>query len=341
MSIQFTHLHFHTHYSLLDGAIKVKGLGKYLAEIGYSSCAITDHGNLHGIIEFEKEMKSAGIKPIIGMEAYVAKINRTHRSYPKPGPNAYHTVLLCENKVGYHNLIKPSSIGYSEGKYYGKPRIDHEVLEKHSEGLIVLSACIGGEVARRLLEGQEDEAREVAKWYADLFPGRYYIELQANGLADQEKVNPKLIEIAKDLNLPLIGTCDCHYKTREDAENQHILQLMGWQQKVTDPDAKTMNTDQSYIKTQDEMLQAFSNLPEECLTNTQIIVDRCDLDLSNKKLYLPDYPVEEGKSFEQELVDQAKNGLVSRFDYLRKLYSWSNEEEQEQNEIYKKDSILN
>ena len=336
MSDAFTHLHFHTHYSLLDGAIKVKGLGKYLSEIGYGSCAITDHGNLHGIIQFEKEMKSAGIKPIIGMEAYVAKINRTHRSYPKPGPNAYHTVLLCENKEGYHNLIKLSSIGYSEGKYYGKPRIDHEVLEKHSKGLIALSACLGGELARRLLEGQEEEAREVAQWYADQFPGRYYIELQANGLADQDKVNPMLIEIARELNLPLIGTCDCHYKTREDAQYQHILRMMGWQQKVTDPNAKEMDTDQCYIKTQDEMLQSFSDLPAECLTNTQIIADRCDLDLSNKKLYLPDYPVEEGKSFEQELVDQAKTGLENRFVYLKKLYNWSDAELENQKEIYEK-----
>ncbi len=336
MTAPFTHLHFHTHYSLLDGAIKVKGLGDYLKDIGFDSCAITDHGNLHGVVEFEKDMKKAGIKPIIGMEAYVAKVNRFHRSYSRPGPNAYHTVLLCENKQGYHNLAKLSSIGYSEGKYYGKPRIDRELLQEYSEGLIALSACLSGEICRRILENQIDEAKESAHWYADTFPGSYYIELQSNGLAEQDKVNPILIEIARELNLPLIGTCDCHYKTREDAKSQHILRLMGWQQKVTDANAKEMDTDQSYIKTPVEMAESFRDLPEECISNTRVITDRCNVDLTNKKLYLPEYPVEGDKSLEEEFVDQAKEGLENRFEYLRKVYEWSDEEEKKQREIYHK-----
>lgn len=335
MTHSFTHLHFHTHYSLLDGAIKVKGLGKYLKEIGYESCAITDHGNLHGVVEFEKDLKKEGVKPIIGMESYIAKINRHHRSYAKPGPNAYHTVLLCENKQGYQNLIKLSSIGYCDGKYYGKPRIDREVLEKHNEGLIVLSACLQGEVARRLLEGDREGARKAAAWYADVFPGRYYIELQANGLADQDKVNPMLIDIASDLDIPLIGTCDCHYKTREGAESQHLLQLMGWQQKVTDPDVKTLDTNQLYIKNPDEIAESFQHLPEECITNSQVIADRCELDLNNKELYLPEYPVEKGKSLAQELIDQAFAGLDKRFKYLKKINGWSDEEEKQYLLIYR------
>ncbi|MBU2513076.1 DNA polymerase III subunit alpha [bacterium] len=340
MTAAFTHLHFHTHYSLLDGAIKVKGLGKHLKNLGFNSCAITDHGNLHGAVEFEKEMKKADIKPIIGMEAYVAKISRFHRSYSKPGPNAYHTVLLCENKQGYHNLVKLSSIGYSEGKYYGKPRIDRELLEKYNEGLIVLSACLSGEICRRILDNQINEAKESAQWYADVFPGRYYIELQSNGLAEQERVNPILIEIARELNLPLIGTCDCHYKTRDDAKSQHILRLMGWQQKVTDPNAKEMETDQSYIKSTDEMIDSFRNLPEECIRNTQIIVDRCNVDLTNEKLYLPEYPVEGDKTLEVEFVDQAKEGLEHRFEYLRKIYNWTDEEEAKQKEVYRQRLIF-
>ncbi len=217
MSSRFTHLHFHTHYSLLDGAIKIKGLGKYLKEMGYDTCAITDHGNLHGVIEFHDEMKKAGVKPLIGMEAYIAKVDRFHRSYPKQGPNAYHTVLICENMTGYRNLIKLSSIGYSEGKYYGKPRLDHEVLEKYNEGLIALSACISGEIARRLLDGEKEEAYKAAQWYTSTFRDRYYVELQSNSLKEQEIVNPQLIEIARSLDLPLVGTCDCHYQKRSDA----------------------------------------------------------------------------------------------------------------------------
>jgi DNA polymerase-3 subunit alpha len=318
----------------LDGAIKIKGLGKHLEALGFKACAITDHGNLHGIIEFEKELKKTGIKPIIGMEAYVARINRFHRTYSKPGPNAFHTVLLCENKTGYHNLIKLSSIGFREGKYYGKPRIDREILEKHSEGLIVLSACLQGEVARRLLDGEVNEAIAAASWYAAVFPGRYFIELQANGLPDQNKVNPLLIKLARDLNLPLIGTCDCHYKNREDAESQYILQLMGWQQKITDPDVKKLETDQAYIKSPKEVAESFKDLPAECIANTQIIVDRCELDLSNTKLYLPEYPVGKDKTLEQELIDQAKAGLITRFDYLRKLYNWTPQEELEHQATY-------
>lgn len=336
MASQFTHLHFHTHYSLLDGAIKIKGLGKYINELGFDSCAITDHGNLHGIIEFHKEMKGAGIKPIIGMEAYVAKVNRHHRSYAKQGPNAYHTVLLCENRTGYQNLVKLSSISFIEGKYYGKPRIDHEILEKYNEGLIVLSACISGEIANRILDGEPDEAFETAKWYSEVFPGRYYIELQSNGIERQERVNPQLMDIAEKLSLPLVATCDCHYKKKEDAEHQYILQLMGWQQKVTDSDAKKLETDQSYIKTTEEMLEAFRDFPPECISNTREIADRCDLDLATKSIYLPEYPVEGKRSLEEELIAQAEVGLEKRIIYLSALYGWSEEEQQKNREIYSK-----
>jgi len=334
MPSQFTHLHFHTHYSLLDGAIKAKGLGKYLAEIGYDACAITDHGNLHGAVEFHDDLKKAGVKPIIGMEAYIAKVDRFHRSYPRQGPNAYHTVLICENMEGYKNLIKMSSIGFSEGKYYGKPRIDHEILEKYSNGLIALSACLQGELANRILNDEINDAYSTAQWYADVFPGRYFVELQQNGLEKQNIVNPQLIKIAEDLQLPLIGTCDCHYKLKSDAENQYILQLMGWQKKVTDLDVKTMDTNELYIKNEAEILASFSSFPESCITNSRLITDRCDLDLTTKKIYLPEYPVEQGKSLQQELIDQSRAGLAHRLEYLKKLYNWSDEELREQRETY-------
>lgn len=336
MPSQFTHLHFHTHYSLLDGAIKVKGLGKYLAEIGYDACAITDHGNLHGVVEFHDDLKKAGVKPIIGMEAYIAKENRFQRSYSRQGPNAYHTVLICENMEGYRNLIKMTSIGYSEGKYYGKPRIDREVLEQHNTGLIALSACLQGEVANRILNDEISEAYRTAQWYADVFDDRYYIELQENGLEKQDIVNLELKKIAEKYQIPLIGTCDCHYKTKSDAESQYILQLMGWQKKVTDMDVKQLDTHDLYIKTESEILEAFSRQPETCISNSREIADRCDLDLSTKQIYLPEYPVDEGKSLEQEMVDQARAGLVNRLEYLKKLYKWSDEERDRQRDIYEK-----
>ena len=334
MSTRFTHLHFHTHYSLLDGAIKVKGLGKYLAELGYDACAITDHGNLHGIVEFYNDLTKAGLKPIIGMEAYVAKIDRFQRSYPKPGPNAYHTVLLCQNMEGYKNLIKISSIGFSEGKYYGKPRVDREVLEKHNSGLIVLSACLQGELAARISEGDVQGAVQTARWYADVFRDRYYIELQKNGLEQQERVNTELLKIAEELQIPLIGTCDCHYKQKSDAESQYILQLMGWQKKVTDPDAKSLDTSELYIKSEEEIFEAFKDLPESCISNSRLITDQCNLDISTKALYLPEYPVDEGKSLKQELIDQSHAGLGKRLQYLKKLYQWTDEELEEQKKVY-------
>jgi len=334
MSARFTHLHFHTHYSLLDGAIKVKGLGKYLAELGYDGCAITDHGNLHGVVEFHDDLKKAGLKPIIAMEAYVARIDRFQRSYPKPGPNAYHTVLLCQNMEGYKNLVKISSIGFSEGKYYGKPRIDREILEKYNAGLIAMSACLHGELAARILDGDSREALQTARWYADVFKDRYYIELQKNGLTRQETVNTELMKIATELQIPLIGTCDCHYKLKSDAESQYILQLMGWQKKVTDADVKPLETSELYIKSEAEMFEAFKDLPASCISNSRSIADQCELNLSTKALYLPEYPVDEGKSLKQELIDQSRVGLSKRLDYLKKLYQWTDEELAEQRKTY-------
>ncbi|OGH03739.1 MAG: DNA polymerase III subunit alpha [Candidatus Lambdaproteobacteria bacterium RIFOXYD1_FULL_56_27] len=334
MSSQFVHLHFHTHYSLLDGAIKVKGLGKTLSALGFTASAITDHGNLHGAIEFHHELKKAGVKPIIGMEAYIAKGNRFERNYPKPGPNAYHAVLLATNYQGYINLGKMASLGFSEGKYYGKPRIDHELLEKFNSGIICLSACLQGELANRLRAGEVEEAYKVAKWYGQVFAGRYYVELQANGLADQNKVNPQLIQLAQDLSLPLVGTNDCHYPNRDLAEAHYILQLMGWQRKVTDPGVKELETKELYLKSPEEMAQAFAALPPEALANTVKIAESCELDLTNKKYYLPDYPLSRAKTLEEELVLFAKEGLVVRLEQAAKLYKWSAEEQQRQGRIY-------
>jgi len=337
MSSKFVHLHFHTHYSLLDGAIKIKGLGSKLAELGFEASAISDHGNLHGAVEFHHEMNKSGVKPIIGMEAYVAKGDRFERKYPKPGPNAYHVVLLAMNKVGYINLGKMASIGFSEGKYYGKPRIDRELLEQYSEGIIALSACLGGELNQRFLNGDPEGAYEAAKWYAQNFPGRYYVELQANGLAAQIQVNQQLIKLAGDLDLPLVGTNDCHYPTKEQAGSHRILQLMGWQKKVTDPGVRDLETSELYIKTADQMIEAFNaeGLPLEALSNTVKIAEQCDVDLTNKTYYLPDYPLNQADNLDDELKIIAREGLTKRLDKIAALEGWDEAKKQAQEVIYK------
>jgi len=336
MSPQFVHLHFHTHYSLLDGAIKIKGLGPKLADLGFNASAITDHGNLHGAVEFHHEMKKTGIKPIIGMEAYVAKGNRFERKYGKPGPNAYHVVLLAMNKEGYINLGKMASHGFSEGKYYGKPRIDHELLERYNKGIIALSACLAGELNQRFLNGESEQAYEVAKWYSQVFDDRYYVELQANGLDLQNRVNPQLIKLAQTLDIPLVGTNDCHYPTIHQAESHRILQLMGWQKKVTDPGIRELETRELYIKTSEQMTEAFTrdHLPLEALANTVKIAEQCEIDLTNKKYYLPDYPLSQADSLDEELTIIAEEGLGQRLEKIGLLAEWDEAKRKEQQVVY-------
>src|SRR3972149_3001959 len=210
MSRPFVHLHLHTQYSLLDGAIRIAALPAALQQRGHTACAITDHGNLFGAVEFYKTLKTAGIKPIIGMEAYLAAGSRTERKYNRPGPNAQHLILLCQNREGFQNLMRLSSQAYLEGKYYAVPRMDRELLERHHQGLIALSSCLGGVINRHLDRGEETEAREAARWYGQVFDGRFYIELQDHGLEKQHKFNPKLMALAAELGLPLVGTSDVH-----------------------------------------------------------------------------------------------------------------------------------
>ncbi|MDT8445997.1 MAG: DNA polymerase III subunit alpha [bacterium] len=335
MSPQFVHLHFHTHYSLLDGAIKVKGLGQKLADKGFSASAITDHGNLHGAVEFHHDLKKAGVKPIIGMEAYVAKGDRFLRKYDRPGPNAYHAVLLAMDHEGYINLGKMASQGFSQGKFYGKPRIDRDLLEQHNKGIIVLSACLQGELANRLKNGEVEGAYEAARWYSQVFDGRYYVELQANGIEDQNRVNPQLIQLAKDLNLPLVGTNDCHYPTREVAEAHYILQLMGWQKRITDPGiAQSPQTSELFLKSPEEMWAAFEGLPPEALENTLKIAEQCEVDLTNKKYYLPDYPLERTDNLSDELVVVAREGLEARIEQLTRIQEWDPAKVAENRKVY-------
>src|SRR5579871_6826461 len=221
--MSFVHLHCHSEYSLLDGANRIEGLIRRAKEFEQPALAITDHGNLHAAWEFQEQARKQGIKPIIGMEAYVAPGDRHARSRATPGERSYfHLVMLARDRVGYQNLIKLSSLAYTEG-FYGKPRVDRELLAKYNEGIIVSSACMAGEVARHLLEDRFDEATETAEWYANVFKDRYYLEVQAHEAGEQKKLNAEVFKLAKKLNLPVIATNDSHFLRAEDHDSHDVL----------------------------------------------------------------------------------------------------------------------
>ena len=207
--LMFTHLHLHTQYSLLEGAIRVKQLAKVLKERGFSACAITDHGNLFGAVEFYQALEKENLKPLIGMGAFVSEVPLAEHPDPNTNLRYFHTQLLCQNRQGYQNLAYLASLGFTDGKRRGVPLIDHILLERYREGLIVLSGGVEGELSSRILNGRLDDARQLAQWYGDLFPGRYYLELQNTGLAEQEEVNQGLMQLAGDVGLPLVGTNNC------------------------------------------------------------------------------------------------------------------------------------
>ena len=301
---KFVHLHIHSEYSLLDGANRIKDLPKRAKELGMDSIALTDHGVMYGVIDFYKACKAEGIKPIIGCEVYIAKRGRK-RTDKQPGiDNRYnHLILLAKNNQGYKNLSKLVSIGFVEGYYY-KPRIDYEVLEKYSEGLICLSACLAGAVNQALLYGTEEEAEEIALWHKRVFGEDYYIEIQNNGIQEQVLANQKLIALARKLDIPLVATNDAHYLKREDAYNHEVLLCIQTGKRITDEDRMKFDTDELYVKSPEEMIEYFSNIPE-AIENTVKIAEKCNVDFEFGHTILPNYDVPE--EFE------------THFDYLKKL----------------------
>jgi DNA polymerase III subunit alpha len=219
---EFVHLHCHTEYSLLDGAIRVEDLCAKSVEFGLSAACITDHGNLFGAVHFYKAAKKYGIKPIIGCEVYVAPGERTRKDARSPSGAGYHLVLLAQNREGYHNLVKLVTKGFLEGFHY-KPRVDKELLQRYGTGLIALSACLKGEVPQKLRKEGFDAGLAAAREYAGLFPGRFYLELQANGMVEQAELNRQLLELSEAASLPLVATNDCHYLTAQDVEAHDVL----------------------------------------------------------------------------------------------------------------------
>jgi len=307
---QFVHLHLHTEYSLLDGACRIDRLMEHLKSIGQTAVAITDHGVMYGCVDFYKAARKAGIKPIIGCEAYVAPRTR-HDMVHKIDSSPYHLILLCKNETGYRNLIKMVSASNIDG-FYNKPRIDRELLEKYHEGLICLSACLAGEIPQKLLNDEYSAALEVARYYKNLFgEGNYYIELQNHGIEEEIRIIPDLIRIARSLEIPLVATNDCHYIRKEDHEMQHVLVCIQTNASYDDSPLE-FKTNEFYVKSAQEMYDLFAQIPE-AVTNSAKIAESCNFDFEFGNTKLPAFHAPDGKdnlAFFNELCD---NGLVKRY----------------------------
>ena len=309
----FVHLHFHTKYSLLDGANTIEAVVDTADRYKMPALAITDHGNMFGVIEFYQAAIKKGIKPIIGCEAYIAPKSRLDKKNNYGIPNAsFHIVLLASSNIGYKNLIKLVSEAHLEGFYY-RARIDKELLAQHSEGLICLSSCLKGEVPYRLLEGREEDAIKAAGEYIDIF-GRdnFYFEIQDNKIKDQEKINRDLIRLSKKLGVQVVATGDCHYLKRENARAHEILLCIQTGSNINDPHRLRFSTDEFYMKSPEEMHRAFSEIPEAIL-NSREIAKKCNVELQFGRFFLPEYDVPEGFTKESFVERLAFKGLEERF----------------------------
>ena len=311
MEKNFTHLHVHTEYSLLDGFSRVKTLVKRAKEKGMTAVAITDHGCMFGAIDFYKAAKAEGIKPIIGCEVYTAPRKLTDKD-PNYDKHQGHLVLLAKDMTGYKNLIKIVSKSYVDGFYY-KPRTDMDELKKHSQGLIALSACLAGDVPRAIMNGNYDKARKLAMEYRDIFGnGNYYLEIQDHGLPEQKQVNTEVVRLSRELNIPLVATNDVHYVDKDDAKIQDILMCLQMQKTIDDENRMKFPSDEFYLKSREEMEQLFPEL-EEALDNTNEIAERCNVEFEFHKYHLPRYDVPEGYTTSGYFRELCQKGLVERY----------------------------
>ena len=311
--MNFTHLHVHTEYSLLDGSSKIKELPARAKELGMDSLAITDHGVMYGVIDFYRACKAAEIKPIIGCEVYVAPGSRFDKEAIGQGDDRYyHLVLLAENNTGYSNLMKIVSRGFTEGFYY-KPRVDYEVLEKYHEGIIALSACLAGEVARDITRDNYEEAKKAALHYQDIFgKDNFFLELQDHGIPAQRLVNQELMRMSRETGIELVCTNDIHYTYAEDAEAHDLLLCLQTGKKVTDTDRMRYEGGRYYCKSPEEMAELFPYAPQ-ALENTYRIAQRCNVEIEFGKTKLPKYEVPEGFDSWTYLLHLCNEGLVKRY----------------------------
>jgi len=310
---RFVHLHVHSEYSLLDGAARISDLARRAAELGMDALALTDHGVMYGALAFYKACREHGIKPIIGCEMYVTNGSLKEKGSPRDNPN-YHLTLLAKNGEGYRNLMRLCTIAQLEGFHY-KPRIDFERLSRHSGGLIALSGCMSGEVARHLLHGRREEARRTAERYRELFGPDYYLEIQDHGLYEQKKLAQELVRLSGETGIPLVATNDVHYIAPEDKAIQDVLICIGTGKKLDDEDRMNIPTDQMYLKSGEEMARLFSWLPE-AFHNAAAIADRCDLDIPLGRQVLPGYrPLPEGTDSRGYLEELCRDGVIRRYGH--------------------------
>ena len=307
--MSFVHLHTHTEYSLLDGCCRIERLINVAKNKGQTAIAITDHGVMYGAVDFYKTAKKAGIKAIIGCEVYVAP--RSHTQKEKFYDSAYsHLVLLCKNETGYKNLIKLVSIGFTEG-FYSKPRVDRALLEKHSEGLIALSACLAGEIPKALMKSDYETARQTAIWYKNVFGEDYYLELQDHGIYEQKQINPDIIRLSRELDIPIVATNDVHYIEKEDAEAHKVLLCIQTGKKLGDEDALEFKTDEFYLKDEKEMLSIFKSVPE-AIENTQKVADKCNFNFEFGNIKLPYFDIG-SRNHSEYLRELSLEGLYKNY----------------------------
>lgn len=314
----FVHLHNHTHHSLLDGMTKVPDLVERVKEMGMNAVAITDHGTLSGAIEFYKAAESEGVKPIIGMEAYVAARSRHDRD-PQKDKARYHLILLAMNETGYKNLMYLSTVANLEGMYY-KPRIDHDLLESHNEGLIALSGCASGELGENLRADNYEEAKKIAAWYKSVFGDRYYLELQDHGHLEsptawdvQVKINGYLEKISEELNIPLVLTSDGHYLTHDDQDSHEILLCVGTGAFLADEKRMSLKDFELHVTEPEEIISRWSKTHPEAVRNTRAIADRCDVKIDLGGILIPKFPTPDGKTEKQYLDELVYQGMAVRY----------------------------
>jgi len=305
----FTHLHLHTEFSLLDGAIHLDKLIEFGKKNSLKALAITDHGNIFGAVKFFQKCKKAGIKPVLGMEAYFtedASIKNADRKY-------YHLILLVQNETGYKNLCKLISFSYQKGFYF-KPRIDYEILKKHSEGLIATSACLGGHIPKLLMNNQGDEARQRLDWFLDIFGrDRFYLEVQPEDQPEQAELNNKLYELSKEYDVKLVATGDCHYLHAADREAHEVMLAIQTQHKITDPDRFSFGQARVHMRTQDEMLKLFEQHPD-AVWNSGFIADSCNFDFKLGELHFPEFQLPENHTSASYFKELCTKGLTNLLD---------------------------
>jgi len=309
--VEFVHLHVHSEYSLLDGLSSCPELAERAVELGMPSLALTDHGTMYGAIQFYKACRAAGIRPLIGLETYIARRDHRERGDAQQDRKPHHLILLAQNDTGYHNLMRLATIAQLEGFYY-KPRVDKETLAGHADGLIVLSGCGSSEVYRLIQDGQLDAARQAIAWYRDTFPGRYYLEVQEHDLPEMTRVNRQMFAFAREFGLPLAATNDVHYTRREQASIHDVLLCIQTGKTANEPNRMRMDSDSYYLRSAEEMAALFPEVPE-ALTNTLRIAEMCELELEFGHYHLPPFEVPEGHDAQSYLRHLCEAGLQRRY----------------------------